>query len=316
MLVAQAKGQREKTQLRRAGKKSRGWSHGLVGSWALTGVENQPTCAYGEVEGGNLPILAVGTDFHPVEKISRPTCRPVSAATQVLTSATAVVLQPLRIDSTALQGFSFLNAARLLVSLIAATTDNSHFCNGRLLPPTRTQTFAKEFVKPAIDVDTLTRRNSARQRSPCHPPASPSTLAWPRTTITESQIRAGCTRPDHHHRTLSPIPHPSPPRLPYRQLLTLGATTAVAQTDMFEPETDLPRSLSAVTELQSWASQQHRPPPSCRRPAPRLGHASGPCRAAAGWRHNPHSITLRFQFPSPNIHDAELERRRAGECRC
>lgn len=184
------------------------------------------------------------------------------------------------------------------------------------LPPTRTQTFAEEFVKPAIDVDTLTRRNSAWQRSPCHPPASPSTLPWPRTTITESQIRAGCTRPDHHHRTLSPIPHPSPPRLPYRQLLTLGATTAVAQTDMFEPETDLPRSLSAVTQLQSWASQQHRPPPSCRRPAPRLGHASGPCRAAAGWRHNPHSITLRFQFPSPNIHDAELERRRAGECRC
>jgi hypothetical protein len=50
-------------------------------------------------------------------------------------------------------------------------------------------------------------------------------------------------------KLLGPIPHPSLPRPPNRQRLTLGATADVSQTDMFEPETDLPRSLSTVTQV-------------------------------------------------------------------
>lgn len=196
--------------------------------------------------------------------------------------------------------------------------------DGRLLPSTRRTAKHPPRNSSSLHPTWTPRRVAipAQQRSSCHPPASPSTLACPRT-ITESQIRAGCTAAvlaGHHRKPLSAIPHPSLPRRPYRQLLTLGATAAVAQTDMFEPETDLPRSLSAVTQLQFGFTAE---PPSAvlplpgSSPRPSLWTMPGRCAtdAGAGWKHNPHSISLRFQFPSPNIHDAELERRGAGECR-
>lgn len=98
-----------------AGRKSRGWAH------ALTGV------AKVQVEGGNLPIMAVGTEFRAKISAHLPARFGSDAGAYVRCgSGPATTANRHMWRRTALQCFSFLT----LVSLIAATTTTRTFAMG------------------------------------------------------------------------------------------------------------------------------------------------------------------------------------------
>lgn len=122
------------------GRQEKPWM--VVGSWALTGV-------------GNQPILAVGADFHPMGRDLGPSAGPFRQRRRCLRPLrqwSCKSAHQWRADSWSWGGLLVLRrpTTRTFARRWAASSVNEE----------DPQTSAEEFVKPAPDVDTLTRRNS------------------------------------------------------------------------------------------------------------------------------------------------------------